>query len=211
MTPRNPTRRLSGLTLVTGAGALALVGAGLLTMASQHATPATPAPPVRVTASAATSQPTRASSATATPAPTQRAPSAVRAAGASASELPPPGSGPAGDPAIQRALESATAADLPPHTAKALVALGRQVWTAEATGNGRERWPTYFGDHASGATWLYSRFRLQAAVARRDAAAPGRAVVRLVWAGADPSGSFLEDRTATVTFTRTGATWTPVR
>lgn len=207
MSPRHHAG-LSARTLVASSGVLAIVGVSLLAMASQHSTPTTLVPQLHVTAPAATPRPPHVAT-SAAPAPV--APSATRTTGAPASELPPPDSGPAGDPAIQRALDAATPEDLPAQTAATLVDLGRRVWTAEATGTGRQRWPGYFGAPSGGASWTYSRFRIQAAIARRDASSPGRAVVRLVWAGADPAGQFLDDRTATVTFTRQGQTWTPVR
>ncbi|MFF3675963.1 hypothetical protein ACFYYS_18575 [Streptomyces sp. NPDC002120] len=106
---------------------------------------------------------------------------------AAASELPPPGSGPGADPLIQQALDHASPSDLPPATAQHLVSAGRTAWLAETAG--------------------YTQVRIQAATARRDAAAPaGReaAVVRLVWAGADRAGTFLDGRTAAVHFTHNG-------
>ncbi len=216
MNPR-PCPSHSGQALIACAVVLAAIGAGLLTLASPHAAPATNAPTHRRSAPSWTT-PTTVSTAP-PPAPTARATpthTAMRTATGTtmrtADELPPPGSGPGGDAAIQRALDAATPPDLPVSTTDALVALGRHVWTAETTGSGRQQWPGYFPAHRSAATWTYTRFRIQAATARRDHGTPDRAVVRLVWAGTDPTGAFLDDRTATVTFTRTGAaTWTPVR
>ncbi|WP_405812863.1 MULTISPECIES: hypothetical protein [unclassified Streptomyces] len=106
---------------------------------------------------------------------------------ASASELPPPGSGPAADPLIQQALDRATPPDLPTAAEQHLLAAGRAAWLTEAAG--------------------YTQVRIQAATARRDSAAPGSgesAVVRLVWAGADRAGTFLDGRAAAVRFTRNG-------
>ncbi|MEV6781964.1 hypothetical protein [Streptomyces sp. NPDC051098] len=124
--------------------------------------------------------------------------------------LPPPGSGPAADPLIQRALDQAMPPDLPAATSRELAALGRAVWTAEVTGTGRQKWPQYFTQPA---TATYTRVRIQAAVARRnpDHRAADAAVVHLVWAGADPSGTYLDGRPATVHLTREGATWNPAR
>ncbi|WP_407842131.1 hypothetical protein ACE1OC_43035 (plasmid) [Streptomyces sp. DSM 116496] len=79
-----------------------------------------------------------------------------------------------------------------------VLALGRTAWLAETVG--------------------YTQVRIQAATARRDTSPPTgtgpgpgpgprepvRAVVRLVWAGADPAGTFLDGRTATVRFTQNG-------
>ncbi|MFF3214144.1 hypothetical protein ACFYYB_26145 [Streptomyces sp. NPDC002886] len=106
-------------------------------------------------------------------------------------ELPPPGSGPAADPLIQQALDQASAADLSPAVEQQVLALARTAWLAETNG--------------------YTQVRIQAATARRDTPAPTgaglsamRVVVRLVWAGADPAGTFLDGRTATVRFTQNG-------
>ncbi|WP_053676728.1 hypothetical protein [Streptomyces sp. WM4235] len=119
-------------------------------------------------------------------------------------ELPPPDSGPAADPIIQQALDRAGAPDLPARDEQRLLTLGRAAWLGETAG--------------------YARVRIQAATARRDttpplrastgtpqthpqvaATPPVRAVVRLVWAGADPAGTFLDGRTATVLYTQNGA------
>lgn len=111
--------------------------------------------------------------------------------GAVARELPPPGSGPAADPIIQQALDQASPPDLPPDDERRLLDLGRQAWTAETAG--------------------YTQVRVQAATARRDTAPPtagdpaqARAVVWLVWAGADRAGTFLDGRTATLHYTQNG-------
>ncbi|MFF4323785.1 hypothetical protein [Streptomyces sp. NPDC001568] len=123
---------------------------------------------------------------------------------AAAGQLPPPGSGPAADPLIQQVLDQATSPDLPPDNERQLLALGRAAWERETAG--------------------YTQVRIQAATARRDTApmpSPsagtgtvagrpevGRAVVRLVWAGADPAGNFLDGRPAAVHFTQNGdGTW----
>ncbi|MFF4647296.1 hypothetical protein [Streptomyces sp. NPDC001389] len=108
-----------------------------------------------------------------------------------ARELPPPESGPAADPIIQQALDQAEAPDLPPDDERRLLELGRKAWLTETAG--------------------YTRVRIQAATARRDTTtsavgeqAQAEAVVRLVWAGADPAGTFLDGRTATLHYTQNG-------
>ncbi|MCX4515932.1 hypothetical protein OHA27_38095 [Streptomyces sp. NBC_01619] len=127
------------------------------------------------------------------------------------SELPPPGSGPGADPVVQRVLESAVPADLPARTEQNLVALGRSVWTAEVTRVGRQQWPAYFTTTSPTAAG-YTRVRIQAAIARRDPDHQGGAVVHLVWAGADPSGTYLDGRSAAVRFAKKEEnTWNPVR
>ncbi|WP_143712414.1 hypothetical protein [Streptomyces hygroscopicus] len=122
--------------------------------------------------------------------------------------LPPPGDGPAGDTAIQRALDRSSPPDLSPQTERRLVRLGCAVWTAEVTGRGRQRWPDYF---TGAEVRPYRYFRIQAAIARR--ATGGRVVVQLVWAGASPSGTAaIDNRTARVFLTRNGGSrWTPSR
>ncbi|WP_053712978.1 hypothetical protein [Streptomyces sp. XY413] len=123
-------------------------------------------------------------------APTATAPTPTGSPGgaAPASELPPPGSGPAADPLIQQALDRASWPDLPPADEQQLITAGRAAWLAE--------------------TVRYTQVRIQAATARR-APDPGGAVVRLVWAGADPAGTYLDGRTAALHYIRNGeGSWT---
>ncbi|MFD6798643.1 hypothetical protein [Streptomyces cyaneofuscatus] len=119
-------------------------------------------------------------------------------------------SGPGADPVVQRAVEDAISPDLPPDIAREVAELGRRVWLAEVTGVGRDRWPGYFP--ATVRSTLYARVRIQAAIGRRDQEGPG-VVAHLVWAGAGPSGTYMDGRTATVRFIRKGetGTWTPQR
>ncbi|MGW0751976.1 hypothetical protein [Streptomyces sp. NPDC002587] len=101
------------------------------------------------------------------------------------SELPHPGSGEAADPLIQQALDRAGPRDLPAADEELLLRQARAAWPAE--------------------TASYTQVRIQAATARRDTPDTDgrlRAVVRLVWAGADPAGTFLDGRTAAVHFTQ---------
>lgn len=104
--------------------------------------------------------------------------------------LPHPGSSEAADRSIQQAMGDASRQDLAPGDEELLLHQGRAAWLAETT--------------------EYTQVRIQAATARRDTASStdtgGRApaVVRLVWAGADPAGTFLDGRTAAVHFTQNG-------
>ncbi|MEU2462076.1 hypothetical protein ABZ604_31405 [Streptomyces sp. NPDC012473] len=123
--------------------------------------------------------------------------------------LPEPGAGPRADPLVQRALEQAIAPDLAPAEEAELAMLGRRVWMAEVTGAGRVAWPAYFPDADMASR--YSRVRIQGLIARADPDHRSDAVVHLVWAGADPSGTFLDGRTATVRFARRGSAWMPTR
>ncbi|WP_051774634.1 hypothetical protein [Streptomyces sp. NRRL S-237] len=131
------------------------------------------------------------SGASATASPTATAPSptdATPGGAAPASELPPPGEGPAADPLIQQALDRASRSDLPPADEQHLVTAGRAAWLAE--------------------TVRYTQVRIQATTARREPDRDG-AVVRLVWAGADPAGTYLDGRTAALHYIRIGeGSWT---
>ncbi|MEU4507404.1 hypothetical protein [Streptomyces sp. NPDC024089] len=131
------------------------------------------------------------------------------------SELPPHGEGPAGDAAVQEALDGAWPRDLPAADERELLAAGRDVLRADATGIGRAKWPGVFPRSGRGVAPAFGtgRFRVQAAIARRDGA-DGRAVVHLVWAGADRGGTFTDGRVSDWYFIRTvsrkgGSTWTP--
>jgi hypothetical protein len=120
----------------------------------------------------------------------------------------------AGDPAVQRNLEVAWPADLPAGDERELLAAGRSLLRADATGVGRAKWPEMFPDsgQAVAPAFATARFRIQAAIARRDCSRD-RAVVHLVWAGMDRGGTFTDLRITDWFFTRTvekgTATWTP--
>ncbi|MFE9454897.1 hypothetical protein [Streptomyces sp. NPDC006739] len=206
--PRSP--RL----LVLSSALLAVAGAALLGMPhGQEPTAPTTASTAHTatdSSSAATplpaSDPTAAAAASATPAAST--PSAVESA------LPPHGEGVAGDRAIQRNLEAAWPADLPAADERELLTAGRALLRADATGVGREKWPGVFGDsEAVAPAFATARFRIQAAIARRDGS-PTKAVVHLVWAGMDRGGTFTDLRITDWHFTRTNtlkgaSTWTP--
>ncbi|MET8102204.1 hypothetical protein ABZV29_38110 [Streptomyces sp. NPDC005236] len=131
------------------------------------------------------------------------------------SALPPHGEGVAGDRAIQRSLEAAWPADLPVADEQQLLVLGRSLLRADAIGTGRARWPRVFRNpgQALAPAFAAAGFRVQAVIARRDGAAD-RAVVHLVWAGADRGGTFTDGRITDLYFTRTSPkkgvhTWNP--
>ncbi|MFF5307569.1 hypothetical protein ACFY5F_50345 [Streptomyces sp. NPDC013161] len=130
------------------------------------------------------------------------------------SALPPHGEGTAGDPAVQQNLETAWPADLPATDERELLTVGRALLRADATGIGRTTWPNAFPDsgQAVAPAFATARFRIQAAIARRDHSR-NSAVVHLVWAGTDRSGTFTDLRISDWHFTRTvkkgAATWTP--
>ncbi|MGW6479522.1 hypothetical protein ACWGDS_16720 [Streptomyces sp. NPDC055059] len=110
-------------------------------------------------------------------------------------------------------LERSWPADLPKRQAADLVAVGRAVLIADVTGVGRDRFPTAFP--ARGGPLVapaFSRVRIQAAIARKDTTAKGRAVVHLVWAGADRGGTYTDGRLADLTFQHSqgDAAWTPL-
>ncbi|MFD8220352.1 hypothetical protein ACFV2U_43460 [Streptomyces sp. NPDC059697] len=149
-------------------------------------------------------------------APVPRSLAASTAKGSAANDvsaLPPHGEGVAGDRAIQEALEAAWPADLPPGDARQLLAMGRSLLRADATGAGHGRWPTVFTAEGRALAPAFARFRIQAAIARRDNGG-GRAVVHLVWAGADRGGTYTDGRITDWRFTHTtrkgSPTWTPL-
>lgn len=149
------------------------------------------------------------------PGPSPVAASSSPPATAQASELPPRGEGPAGDTAIQQLLETSWPPDLPEGQARQLAKAGRSLLRADATGIGRSAWPTVFDrQERAHVTPAFARFRIQAAVARKDGAHRGRAVVHLVWAAADRGGTYTDGRVSDLSFTSTttkGATkWTPL-
>ncbi|MFF7358320.1 hypothetical protein ACFZA1_37690 [Streptomyces filipinensis] len=115
---------------------------------------------------------------------------------------------------IQQSLETAWPADLPATDDRELLAAGRALLRADATGAGRAKWPDIFPDSDQVTpAFATARFRIQAAIARR-AGSPDKAVVHLVWAGIDRGGTFTDLRITDWHFTRTtskkgAATWTP--
>ncbi|MEU2625258.1 hypothetical protein ABZ642_45440 [Streptomyces sp. NPDC007157] len=128
---------------------------------------------------------------------------------------PPHGEGVAGDEGAQRSLEKAWPSDLPVDDARQLLTAGRALLRADATGVGRTQWPEVFPSpgQAVAPAFASARFRIQAAIARRDGS-PGKAVVHLVWAGTDRGGTFTDLRITDWHFTRTttkkgAATWIP--
>lgn len=131
-----------------------------------------------------------------------------------ASALPPHGEGAAGDPAIQQVLERSWPADLPDDDERQLFTAGRALLRADATGIGRSRWPRIFvgSGQAVAPAFASARFRIQAAIARRDGS-PTKAIVHLVWAGTDRGGTYTDGRITDLFFTRTTKkgkpTWTP--
>jgi hypothetical protein len=201
-TPRSP-RLLLITTLV-----LAVAGGLLLAMPHGQDAKVSEKPP-SATASAAPSSPAtshRRESADHTDSPAT-APSGLE-------PLPPHGEGTAGDPAIQQVLERAWPADLPADDERQLLTTGRALLRADATGIGRAKWPGVFGGsgQAVAPAFATARFRIQAAIARRDGSS-GKAVVHLVWAGTDRGGTYTDGRVTDLFFTRTikkgEPTWTP--
>ncbi|MEU5632093.1 hypothetical protein ACH47C_23280 [Streptomyces rishiriensis] len=207
-TPRSP--RL----LVLSTALLAVIGVALLGMphGQQPPAPAASLPSHATTnpSPAAPITPTTDAPAVGTPASTSAA--STPAAGQSA--LPPHGEGTAGDAAIQKALEAAWPPDLPSGDARELLTAGRELLRADATAIGRAHWPAVFRASRQGLAPAFAtaRFRIQAAIARRDGS-PDKAVVHLVWAGTDRGGTFTDGRITDCHFTRTtkkgASTWTP--
>lgn len=206
--PRSP--RL----LVLSAVMLTVAGIALLGVPHGQEAPAT----ATATASRATTDPASAAAVSPAGQPiAATAPSTMLTASppsVAESALPPHGEGVAGDRAVQQNLEAAWPADLPAADEKQLLTVGRALLRADATGVGRARWPTVFPDQggAVAPAFATARFRIQAAIARRDGS-PGKAVVHLVWAGTDRGGTFTDLRITDWHFTHTvrkgAATWTP--
>ncbi|MEV6758408.1 hypothetical protein [Streptomyces sp. NPDC051214] len=126
---------------------------------------------------------------------------------------PPRGEGRAADRQVQHLLENAWPADLPTAQERQLREKGARLLYADATGVGRDRFPDVFGRHTSRqVTPAFSRFRVQAAIARQDpdSSTSGRAVVHLVWAAADRGGTYIEGRISDLSFhqAKEGAPWT---
>ncbi|MFJ8787005.1 hypothetical protein [Streptomyces sp. NPDC102476] len=205
-TPRSP-RLLLLSTLILAVTGVALLG---VPHGQEQPSPASPTHATTYPSSAAAVPPSIKPTAGTAPSTTSAAstPSAVESA------LPPHGEGVAGDPAIQRNLEAAWPTDLPSHDERELLAAGRSLLRADATGVGRAKWPEVFHDsgQAVAPAFATARFRIQAAIARRDGS-PDKAVVHLVWAGMDRGGTFTDLRITDWFFTRTfqkgAATWTP--
>lgn len=195
--PRSP--RPLALTAVV----LAVAGLVLLAMPHPPSTQApADAPTTPATSPPSLSVPASSNAHTADPAPAPSAPASV---------LPPKGEGAAGDQAIQQALEAAWPADLSTSDERHLLAAGRGLLRADATGAGRGRWPEVFPGSGPGLAPAFStaRFRIQAAIARR-AGRPGWAVVHLVWAGTDRGGTYIDSRITDLYFTRTPQEGLPV-
>ncbi|GAA3078490.1 hypothetical protein [Streptomyces glomeratus] len=206
-TPRSP--RLLLLSTIT----LAVAGVALLRMPHGQApsAPATSSTVHTATEPSPASEPFAGTPPTGTAAST---PAASTPAGLK-SALPPHGEGTAGDTAIQQALQAAWPPDLPARDERELLAAGRGLLRADATGIGRARWPGVFPTSRGGLAPAFAtaQFRIQAAIARRDGA-KDHAVVHLVWAGADRGGTFTDGRITDWRFTRTttrkgASTWTP--
>lgn len=143
------------------------------------------------------------------------APSAAAATPTEFPSAPPPhGDGPAGDQAVQQSLEASWPADLPAADEHVLIAAGRALLRADATGIGRAKWSDVFGDARQelAPAFAIARFRIQAAIARQDGG-PNTAVVHLVWAGQDRGGTYTDLRITDLAFTRIikkgVVTWTP--
>lgn len=200
--------------LLLSTALLAVAGVALLGMphGQQPPTPVT-SPTTRATTDppSAPSTPGRKAAVATAPSttPTGSTPSVIESA------LPPHGEGVAGDRAIQRSLEAGWPADLPAADERELVTAGRALLRADATGVGRAKWPMAFPDSGQEVVPAFAtaRFRIQAAIARRDGS-PTKAVVHLVWAGMDRGGTFTDLRITDWHFTRTtstkgAVTWTP--
>ncbi|WP_405933687.1 hypothetical protein [Streptomyces sp. NBC_00827] len=200
--------------LLTATVVLVVAGVVLLTMPQAPSGPATSVAPRATDSTTVPSATAPSSRPPQTGAPTPATASTATAQSVSASALPPHGEGIAGDAAIQKPLENVWPADLSAADEHGLLAAGRGLLRADATGIGRTKWPALFGDpdQAIAPAFATARFRIQAAIARSDGS-PDQAVVHLVWAGTDRGGTYTDRRITDWYFTRTSTkgatTWTP--
>ncbi|WP_328349128.1 hypothetical protein OG800_49025 [Streptomyces sp. NBC_00445] len=207
--PRSP-RLLLVTTLV-----LAVAGVFLLAQPHMPSSSASSAPPPAAASAARPSSPSPGERSSVDGAAASATAAAVPAESAIASALPPHGEGAAGDRAIQQALEAVWPADLAAEDERHLLTAGRELLRADATGIGRAKWPGVFRDsgQALAPAFATARFRIQAAIARRDDS-PDTAVVHLVWAGADRGGTYTDGRITDLFFNRTvrkgESAWTPL-
>lgn len=196
-----PVRPRALWPLLLCTGVLAVSGCWLLA-APQHR----PTTPARPAATAGQAPVPSAPPDTIADGPAATPPVATPARSGPAPSVPPPlGEGLAADTAIQEALERAWPADLPVSDAQNLIAIGRDLLRADATGAGRQRWAAYFtaGGRSTGPSAAFSRFRIQAVIARKDPSAPNRAVVHAVWAAANRGGTYTDGRITDLHFLRT--------
>ncbi|WP_369228801.1 hypothetical protein AB5J56_00255 [Streptomyces sp. R21] len=207
--PARSPRLLLAATLL-----LAVAGMMLIRGPDAPSAPAASAPPRATALPSGLPAPAPGSRAPRNRTPAPAASSTTSAEDVSASALPPHGEGVAGDAAIQKSLETAWPADLAAADERKLLAAGRGLLRADATGIGRSTWPALFGNphQAIAPAFATARFRIQAAIARRDGS-PNKAVVHLVWAGADRGGTYTDRRITDWYFARTstkgGSPWTP--
>ncbi|MEV7775408.1 hypothetical protein [Kitasatospora sp. NPDC086791] len=196
--------------------ALALLGprpdhrprtAGAQPTATMDATPPSAEPPPSLTAPS-TTPPDSTTSTSASPPASAPAPTAAP----TASQVMPSGAfaagdGPAADPAIEAQFQADHPSDLSPQDAAQVRALTVQVWMAETTGQGRDHWPAYFPP-TQVPLRAYTQVRVQAVSAHTSGE---RLIVQLLWAGADPSGTYQDRRPAILSLARTATGWEPVR
>ncbi|MBC2868678.1 hypothetical protein [Streptomyces mexicanus] len=210
-TPRSPRLLVLSTVVLAVVGAITLLG---VPHGQQPPAPSASAVPAATDPSMAAAPSARQPAGPLPPSPAS-ATSAASPPSALEPALPPHGEGPAGDRAIQHSLEAAWPADLAAGDEQQLLAAGRALLRADATGVGRAKWPRVFpaSDQAVAPAFATAHFRIQAAIARRDGS-PNRAVVHLVWAGMDRGGTFTDLRISDWHFTRTtskkgATTWIP--
>ncbi|MFD7444059.1 hypothetical protein [Streptomyces sp. NPDC059909] len=201
--------------LLAATALLALTGMILLSLPHGTNTPAAPLTPEAAAPANGhpTASPTDRTTPTTDGSPSDEPATAGPTGTGPASALPPHGEGYAGDRAIHQALEEAWPADLAADDERQLLAAGRALLRADATGIQRGQWPTVFPTDGRAVAPAFTRFRIQAAIARQDGG-PNQAVVHLVWAGADRGGTYTDGRISDLSFTRTPnkkgpSAWTP--
>jgi hypothetical protein len=102
--------------------------------------------------------------------------------------------------------------NLPPEVFAATTRVAAEVVRADATGEGRDRWPGYWADaDGTRASVCCSRVEIHAAGADADEADPDLVQALVIWSGWDSDDQVIAEATAVVALVRQGGTWVPVR
>jgi hypothetical protein len=191
----------------TAAAALALAALGLILLAAAHHNTNTTAQVARLhpTSSAALNMRPSRGQTTSTPSPAPAGPSTDPTRQTDREDHTRPIH--ESDRQIQQVLDGTQPADLPSQQEHALVTLAEQILSADLTGTGRSRWPSYFGTVPPAET--YSGIHFQAGIARRDDGSDAVIDATLIWAGTSPRGQHLVWQRAVVQLAWDGQAWQP--
>lgn len=111
------------------------------------------------------------------------------------------------DEQLQAYLDEADPSTVPDPLRGELVALASDVLDADLTGQGREKWPSYFD--AQPATKIWSDVHHRAAVVKWGKGGELVAEVTLLWSATDSLGVRHEDVASTITLVRVASGWSP--